>query len=207
MLQLGLQKINKLLAANTGHWAGDRLICIGTGARRDELPPHVFTEEEEENILESGLCLWDYAEREFDNEPEGYERMTPDPRMSTIEKRQYQALTRHSEDYAWEKDPGQRWVLCNLTKRQYVRQSTVRAQDEAFAPSKAGFGGFLLSQICWSTDGSVAMQYGDIINGGWIGDRFEITTMDSMKDDGRRWEDVSDAIGDQMEAIYEAQGY
>ncbi|KAG8988825.1 hypothetical protein FRB94_000382 [Tulasnella sp. JGI-2019a] len=93
-------------------------------------------------------------------------------------------------------EPLEAAVLCNLSKREYVRQQAVEAHG------CAGFGAFLLSRICWSSDSSVSMAYeGDIHRGIWAGDRFEITTIDALRGGETNWKDISDEMGKEMAAI------
>lgn len=89
-------------------------------------------------------------------------------------------------------------MLCNLTKKEYVHK------EEIIEHGKAGFGGFLLSRICWGS-GSISMQYGGGLNQGeWAGNRFEITTMDRISGGLRGWKDVGEEPGDVMAEIWES---
>lgn len=98
-------------------------------------------------------------------------------------------------------DPqGIQWILCNLTKRQYVLRSTL---DDV---GIAGFGHFLLSRICWSGayDPSYTDWDKDVVRGVWAGDRFEITTTDRVKDftDGG-WRNVGEETGKELTVMWD----
>lgn len=205
MLELGLQRVNQLLTALASPWAGDRLICIGDYARNKDMPRNVLTRDEWEHLDEAKVTLFSHAFSAF-RKPRGNNLLTSNRThtgLSPIEKRQFRALLRRSKSCAWDEDRIRNWVLCNLTKREYVRQETVDAHKKAHGKA-AGFAGFLLSRICWSSDPSVSMSYnGDIHRGVWAGDRFEITTIDLLREGEKEWKDVSHEMGKEMAEIWE----
>ncbi|KAG9004668.1 hypothetical protein FRB93_010158 [Tulasnella sp. JGI-2019a] len=115
-------------------------------------------------------------------------------RLSQVERQQYRTVV----NMAGESPSAS--VLCNLSKREYLRQETIKAHG------RAGFGTFLLARICWSWDPSVSMKYtGGIHRGIWAGDRFEITTIEAMKGGVTNWKDVSEEMGKEMATIWEIE--
>ncbi|KAI0758182.1 hypothetical protein C8Q74DRAFT_1373214 [Fomes fomentarius] len=82
-------------------------------------------------------------------------------------------------------------VVCNLSKREYIC-------TERLDPSMhLGVEHALLSQICWSDDQDVSMICSkqvaqQLVHGPWAGDKFCVTTLESMPSaEGREWKDVS----------------
>ncbi|KAG8982926.1 hypothetical protein FRB94_014690 [Tulasnella sp. JGI-2019a] len=199
LLELGLDRIDQLLSMSAAHWAGDRLICIGDYARNDDMPPGMLTEEERAFLEDEDIKLYEYA-RNYSGATDSrwYWLLAGDydfvGQLSPIERAQYRAIVYTADKGV--KDA----VLCNLSKREYLRHEAVKAHGHA------GFGNFLLSRICWSSDGSVSMCYeGDIHRGVWAGDRFEIVSIDALEGGANSWKDVSDEMGKEMAAIWESE--
>ncbi|KAG8983390.1 hypothetical protein FRB93_007294 [Tulasnella sp. JGI-2019a] len=191
-----LSRINQLLPAFAGDWAGGRLICIGHSTRNDDMPPGVLTPEEQAILEIRDTNLFDYADEFTEAILHGlpcgiwaFNRKLP-----WVESRQYLAIVEKTGELLEDS------VLCNLSKRMYVRQETIDAHG------KAGMEEFLLSRICWSSDSSVTMKYeGGIHRGVWAGDRFEITTMDRLKGGADGWKDVGEEMGKEMAMLWETE--
>lgn len=109
-------------------------------------------------------------------------------------------------------------ALCNLSKRQYVREAAVEDLVTALKARKdknsteKGYGPMptlwqaLLFQICWSSDPSVAMSCThDIHRGAWAGDRFEVNYLDELEkaEDFADWVDVSEEVVCILDDIWE----
>lgn len=96
-------------------------------------------------------------------------------------------------------DEMQDQILCNLTKREFIRASIVSLIEQPIT-----LGQILISQICWSWDSSASMvdPYKDIHHGRWAGNRFEITTADRVKDLGE-WEDITDEIAEKVQKLWD----
>ncbi|KAG8989067.1 hypothetical protein FRB94_014691 [Tulasnella sp. JGI-2019a] len=199
LLELGLDRVNQLLSMTAAHWAGDRLICIGDYAKNHDMPPGVLTDEEKAFLEDEGLNLYGYAgyfDEVHDNRWSHFLRgdTTFVYRLSSVEIDQYREIVGTANDDVEDV------VLCNLSKREYLRQDAVKAHG------RARFGNFLLSRICWSSDGSVSMCYkGDIHRGIWAGDRFKITPINALEGGVDNWKDVSDEMGKEMAAVWESE--
>lgn len=108
------------------------------------------------------------------------------------------------------------WVLCNHTKRQYVRASTIAKlsgypdDPQPFLPNcRVDLGHALLTRICWSTSDDIAISRNPtkLHRGLWVGDRFSVTTLDRcVPVEGRpEWTDVSDEVARDLIQIYRAE--
>lgn len=94
-------------------------------------------------------------------------------------------------------------VLCNLSKNEYVRAegcARVGLEDrdgkQALAETGSTLWHMLLACICWSSSNITNMGYKGGVglhNGRWAGDRFAITTLESMVqlEDGAVWTDIT----------------
>ncbi|KAI0083570.1 hypothetical protein BDY19DRAFT_910509 [Irpex rosettiformis] len=102
------------------------------------------------------------------------------------------------------------WALCNLSKGEYVRADAVAALTDSdgsnpFFEGYINLGQALLSQICWLSDGSIAMCCGgDLHRSRWAGDRFEVTTMDKLSLN-ITWKDVSGEVTETLEMIWKSE--
>ncbi|KAI0758206.1 hypothetical protein C8Q74DRAFT_1373235 [Fomes fomentarius] len=83
-------------------------------------------------------------------------------------------------------------VVCNLVKREYICTAPLDPSMHL------GVEQALLSQICWLDDWSVSIASSEkaatkLVQGPWAGDKFCITTLESMPPagEGRQWKDVS----------------
>ena len=79
-------------------------------------------------------------------------------------------------------------ILRNISKRQYVRRSTLlkmcKACPKRWKISSVDLGHVVISRVCWSSDGSISMAYDGGIRGVWAGDHTVLISplrMQSMK--------------------------
>jgi hypothetical protein len=93
-------------------------------------------------------------------------------------------------------------VLCNLTKKVYVRTQALDALNLE-ARGRIGLHQALLCRVCWSSDGSTSMRTSvDLHRGAWAGDRFEIMTMSSLAArSDLEWKEVSEELANEIEKI------
>lgn len=98
-------------------------------------------------------------------------------------------------------------LLCNLTKRQYLRSEMFVGGGDVVRD----FGRALLSQICWSTDPSISMRWnGNIHRGRWAGDAFDVVRATEIAQDWGNhlatsgWKDVSSEVLQEMQLIWES---
>ncbi|KAJ7152109.1 hypothetical protein C8R46DRAFT_1007344 [Mycena filopes] len=100
-------------------------------------------------------------------------------------------------------------VLRNLSRRQYVRESVLVALKEKYAGQgimdNLGFGTVVMSRICLSLTDSESVAYdGDIHQGVWAGDRFDVVSENEFLEGDAAWCDASDEVSEEVEAIYMA---
>lgn len=99
------------------------------------------------------------------------------------------------------------WVLCNLSKREFVKNDDVSTN---FQGRKIGLGHCLLARISWSSQDHTAMSYENkdrsIHRGVWAGDRFMVTTLNEVMalEDAKQWKDVTEEVSDELDAIWES---
>ncbi len=106
-------------------------------------------------------------------------------------------------------------VLCNLSKAEYVRGDRLRKmqweenwQGNRYKES-LGLAHALIARICWSPGDSPL--YGckgidkQLAKGPWAGDRFSITTLETMPQpkDAKEWTDVTAEVGELLFGIWE----
>ncbi|KAK7688651.1 hypothetical protein QCA50_008189 [Cerrena zonata] len=236
---VGYRCIQMRNAREFPQWAGDRLICVGDYALASGLPEDVFTEDE---LEEFRLTI----KGENRNEDDDEFRWARVPLGDVLVYNEWQWVTIRSQRfYRWDEtflhdqlrcpsndlmktlfdhlnlaemlyDATQEWVLCNLTKCEFIRAAAI-AQLTGTKNAKGPFigkgmtlGQVLIAHIAWSDDPSVAMMIGyepgsDIHRGRWAGDRFEITTTDRVKNLVEEWKDISDEAAKRMETIWEAE--
>jgi hypothetical protein len=101
------------------------------------------------------------------------------------------------------------WVLRNLTRRQYVRESPLRAEGmpRKWDGKPLGLEDILLTQVCWSSDSSASMpEYnGDLTLGPWAGDRVDIKKVDILSL-GKGWRDVTNELVGRLAKIWNSAG-
>ncbi|KAG8991158.1 hypothetical protein FRB94_012703, partial [Tulasnella sp. JGI-2019a] len=185
LLELGFNQINRLLKSFAAHWAGvlsPEEMAMITDDSDEDYNLYSYVEDNFEVVDRNRLSNLLQGDIDFTH------------RLSQVERQQYRTVV----NMAGESPSAS--VLCNLSKREYLRQETIKAHG------RAGFGTFLLARICWSWDPSVSMKYtGGIHRGIWAGDRFEITTIDAMKGGVTNWKDVSEEMGKEMATIWEIE--
>ncbi|KDQ16576.1 hypothetical protein BOTBODRAFT_129935 [Botryobasidium botryosum FD-172 SS1] len=218
LLDIGRDRVCALLRCTVAPWAGDRLICIGEEANSDDLPDGMLTATEmqqlesfttkdcaewcEGDVVEPAN-LYFFADAKY-RAPKDYGYSSPGftQRLSTSERVQYGRLLKSM--HLSESDHPR--ILCNLSKREYVRLGAVAglAKDTLAHPWFPGdrwkFGAALVSRICWS---SIPISDADSSThrGVWAGDRFEITTLDTFPhcpDGEAGWKDVSEEMAQHL---------
>jgi hypothetical protein len=218
----------RLIAASLS-WAGGRIICVGDYLENDDIPDHLLSPEEKAEFTR----LDDNKDEDEDGESQHY-TLYNYPWAESAGDRAIFSVRRLFESYMLSGPLGWRGhsvlrslvntefeyappepapaMLRNLSRHQYVRESALvswreAAQAEIKETRDVGFGHIVLSRICFSTSGSVAMVYdGDIHRGVWAGDRLDIVAESEFSDDDRSaWTDVSDEVLKEMEAIWRSE--
>lgn len=103
--------------------------------------------------------------------------------------------------------PDQPWILRNLTTKQIAHAEAIAIKPEFIHGPHIeglGFGHVVLSRISWSST-MQTMHWGSmreqVTNGGWVGHRFDITTVArhlKETNDGSGWTDASDEVAKQV---------
>jgi len=171
------------IARNIGFWAGARIACIRGDAKYylheaklDPVPWKTQNDQGEPiDLVEICQGLENFRPANIPN--------TQDPRMNShLFSRFFQPIPA----------TGSRWALCNLSKRQYV---VVRNANWAT------LGQLLVSQICWAPGLDFRRWRGAAERGNWVGDRFEITTLDRLSGGPEGWTDVSKELRQEMNTV------
>lgn len=235
LVTVGLNRVIEVQINRLRDCVGTRLICLGHGALDEEYPENLksFVEQEiahvrpddypeyPEDRLFYALACETFEKLRFDS-------YSKDKHMDYNEKTFFLWTLRKtfSEDKAfenaiqdllypedWSQEPMTK-VLCNTSKRHYVRQT---ALDDLYARrddggsedyklvDKPNLGHALLSQICWSSDASLSMHNTSIYQGAWVGDRFEVISVDDLekKKDFSEWVDVSNNIVELLDGLWD----
>lgn len=196
----GHQRMYELICLCQQRWKGDRIICLGDYARDDDLPKGLWSETELEELQDKKLDVYRFKQIEYS--PKAYWRPRHDAllRLSPKESEVYKSIALERPNFRHDDNAKERqWVLCNLSKQQYVRADALAAHSKAtpdgpFIPRSLGLGNVLLSLICWSSDPSISMHFNDdLTRGAWAGNRFEVTTLDRLSPPlaSGSWRDVS----------------
>ncbi|KAA1477019.1 hypothetical protein DENSPDRAFT_933415 [Dentipellis sp. KUC8613] len=211
-------------------WAGDRIICIGDYTQLDDYPPALTATDTERFTDERGLYL--IAREEYQ------EIFLRKGAWATLgEVRQRRRLRKLLElDLALPNDrrgrpasriftqcvvrqdiPQDRLVLRNFSKREYVRYDALPTDmtHEHWTGGQVDLGLAMHSQICWSSDPGIGMDYdGGLHRGPWAGDRFDIAPIDELRELEKQkdeegnlmvWTDASERVADELEAILESE--
>ncbi|KAI0707287.1 hypothetical protein C8Q76DRAFT_818212 [Earliella scabrosa] len=222
--------IRESQAHYSARWRHCRIACIGEYAKFEDLPQGLLKDEDialirskraaRESMNYGGVnaiareeaWLW----RGAFTYKEHWENTRWLARMRPVEREMLMLV--FSVTYAPERKD---WVLCNHSKKQYVRASVIAqlsGHPNDLQPfllnCKVDLGHALLTRICWSSVDDVSLNEDrnptKIHRGPWAGDRFSITTMDRSVLDPEeggehQWTDVSHEVARDLIQIYRAQ--
>ncbi|TFY67705.1 hypothetical protein EVJ58_g1464 [Rhodofomes roseus] len=223
---IGQKRMYDELLAYHAPWHLERIICVGDYLQGDDLPPNILKEHEKESL--SG----DFPDSEYG--PHGarlyhagdtwinisypktlWRKRTSvtKGRLSGAERREVHNMVR--ADFSWDGRRETEWILCNWTRAEYVRTSGVArltdsAIDGPWTDNFLSLGHVLLTQICWSSDPSIAMAYeGPLHRGRWAGHYIAITTVDQLTENisfsaKKNWVDVTKEVIAQVLEIWRA---
>ncbi|KZT03205.1 uncharacterized protein LAESUDRAFT_762185 [Laetiporus sulphureus 93-53] len=236
---IGQARVYELACKTTAPWAGDRVICAGDYMRWHDLPVGMLSESELYEYRSQDEDEGDGDSNEeydsYTNNPRNFHDVRwreapsrhsePDVlnissihdayfhyNVSSFEREEFSRRQKPQYSIDLSKDETHGWVLCSISKREYVRASVVAALTGSSAKMPRGIGGrggfglghVLMSQICWSSDDSISMRYkGDLHRGRWAGDRLSITTMDRL-DNHEAWKDTSEEVVKKITKIWDA---
>lgn len=210
LFSMGVRRVLQMQEAKIATWVGDRFICLGDAFDWVALPEGVKSFAVHELGLkdEELPSFWNLVQDHFSALPEPWE-VDSLLKSCTIEPRSdsdfVQRFVRSEEYDAYKKllvpeyESSTPWVLCNAAKHEYLQVQhaalTMGCDSDDFTPFWIGdkdssLAQLLLLSIFWSenVDLEGADDYGN-----WVGDRFEITTMDKM-DKKAEWTDVTDRM-------------
>lgn len=222
--------IRAYLAFPCGIWAGNRIICVGDYTESKDYPPNVLTESEKAKF-EGGLSesesgdedyehffsnLYGLADARYQEVREWQSNLARELIGHAFELGEWHRLPKSSRSQISNDLLGyklsdlypedQPWVLRNLTTHEYVRSEAVAIKPEHIHGPNIDFFGFaqvLCSRICWSTTGWSKDR--DTHRGVWAGHRFDITTLDRLKQGAMEcteWKDVSEEVMNEMEIVF-----
>ncbi|KAH9899414.1 hypothetical protein C8Q73DRAFT_638999, partial [Cubamyces lactineus] len=200
-------------------WRDCRIICIGDSmGDEDELPAGILTESEREKQISCYSTLVETVKNDrfeqlkhFQSDtgsaalwkkrawgPHGYTSMAPDATF-WADIWMLGGLHQHAEQVSTTSQVD-REVLCNVSKREYVRDLALYDPE---IPQCVTLAHALITLICWSRSADYALAYNiqavrDMKRGRWAGDRFRIETEDALADlkrQGEDWTDITEEVG------------
>ncbi|KAK7688678.1 hypothetical protein QCA50_008216 [Cerrena zonata] len=215
---IGYNCLQKRYCEDLGEWAGDRLICLGDYFSKEDLPEGVSvedvkglepfgSEEEEEEEDEGSTCTYvEWSSPCFP--PSNYYDWKFSSSLSALSRSLYFPLVSVNVVY----DMDREWILCNLTKHEYIRGRAIadmtgtENSNGPFMGDRLNLGTVLITRICWSSELNTSLSHNpeNIHRGAWAGHRIKITTVDKINDDLSTWKDISDVVVKDIEAIWEA---
>ncbi len=214
LLRIGQKTCISRIAETEGRWVGARLICIRDigqwpKARRILDPPTRSTGSNREDAIDLAplykkIVAPDISLLDIENDNSScatggrygaylqQKRPQPELRKWLLSKLELELFRRFENET---EEPSSPWVLCNLTKRHYVVYDDIRnmAWDELAQ--------VLITQICWAPGGQSGGWKTAPQQGRWVGDRFEITTLDRLRRGVKPWVDISEELLGELEAI------
>ncbi|KAJ7205975.1 hypothetical protein GGX14DRAFT_568429 [Mycena pura] len=191
-------------------WAGDRIICIGDSLRNEDIPEGLLSAEEKKDLL---INDYNHERRSLYDYPFNETTELGPLSLTTLLSKQWshwwacpdmRVFHRLCEDSPKLLPLRAPRVLRNLSRQQYVRESTTLAKYRRGTMDEiddVGFGGVLLFRICLSSSISVESYTTDIaVRGVWVGDRFDVVSADWLET-ASGWTDVSDEALKEVEAL------
>ncbi|KAI0321239.1 hypothetical protein OF83DRAFT_358192 [Amylostereum chailletii] len=206
----GRDRLQELVmqAASSSSWSGGRIICLGDNA--STLPPGMLTDTEKERLegLRVSQEMDTASEVLYEIGSEGYRRGGQRDLTSNL----CFSWTRPSDDLytRWRisrrhrsrgstlirsveltRPEGKIWVLCNISKREYVRVDalasiTNASPESAFINDGCNLGMAIVILTAWTYEGGDE----DVGCGPWAGDRLQIIPFDTLAD-AEGWKDIS----------------
>lgn len=206
---VGLSHIEKHIVDSLAPWAGQKIICVSGKSDPHDFPPNILsaTEAEEVKELSKAYDLNTFSIRH------NYKKIGGLPLSQRLlrwfldyEASHHMGSANRAEIMMGLKPEilefyprNQRWILRNLTTREYVRGEVIALKDEFIHGPQIeifGFAEVLISRICWSTEPEKIGGADNITRGKWAGHRFDITPLAWLKEKhgGEGWKDVSNDI-------------
>lgn len=181
---IGQDRVEALVNPFEGSWAGDRIICVGDYA--DSLPPGVVVDADQDNNLYhtakqqfKELPVDPNGLPEYMDDPDFLDSMSEDDFTRFINVAQAADRSSRATNHNIEIET----VLCNLTRHEFIKESTVAKV------LGADLGHMLVRKISWSDEWDCGLG-----GGSWAGDKCEVTTLDQIKDGGQGWKDIGQEL-------------
>jgi hypothetical protein len=217
---VGLSHIEEHIINSLAPWAGEKIICVGDKSDPHDFPPDLLSVTEAEEVKQlnkvydlksfsirntykkiGGPALSQRLQRWFlDYEASHY--MGPANRAEIMMGLKPEILEFYPRN--------QRWILRNLTTREYVRGEVIALKEEFIHGPQIevfGFAEVLISRISWSTEPEVIGGGDHITRGKWAGHRFDITPLVWLQEKHGKetWRDVSNEILREIDLILGGQ--
>ncbi|KDQ11610.1 hypothetical protein BOTBODRAFT_189787 [Botryobasidium botryosum FD-172 SS1] len=208
LLAAGQGRLCALLRVREAHWAGDRIVCISQSTKNQDLPKGMLTAAETQELLafdakddcenkDGRTDLYRFAAGNYwrPRRSHNFEYFEFIRKLLPYEKECHNRLVEATGSFT-----SNDLVLCNLSKREYVRLKALKAAtglpvDKPWLYNRVhDLGMVLLTRICWMPVGSWKHNGGSWDKGEWAGDRFEITTVDAVDariEKGEAWRGAS----------------
>ncbi|KAI0751178.1 hypothetical protein C8Q80DRAFT_1268458 [Daedaleopsis nitida] len=240
LLAIGKRHILRATSEHYAPWAGCRLVSLGElTPSLDDLPEGLLTPAERKEIEVTeipSLCEFGEYDRSLGNFANEFythvfsinwrmDRINAASRLADQLRRpppaddgmHAAARARDAKMFSTLYGDGRRAtypegtrVLCNISKGEYVRQ------DGLTVPNYVNLVHALLARICWSSTADVGMiqqdDFQDVLTrGSWAGDRFCITTLESLPDliTGVKmaWKDVTSDVRELLSEVWQKNGF
>lgn len=223
----GFSRVLELQAVAYANWAGHHVIQLGDYTQCNDLPRSVqelcnsYLEKRPEDASEIGGGSFWLSIVDEDFKPVHRCRYSVEHLRSTSRNPRDWSAKGFGKDWKPYREmmvpkyeSSHPWVLCNISKGEYIRASVIAAltdmdESKPFISTQRGgtinLGYALLSQICWSSDPSTSMRYDSgLCRGRWAGDRFEVTSMDKL-DPQIAWKDISKRVARLLKNILKSE--
>ncbi|KZT18857.1 hypothetical protein NEOLEDRAFT_1246212 [Neolentinus lepideus HHB14362 ss-1] len=194
---IGFARVLELVKKHPAPWEGQRLIFVGDYT--EDLPDGLLKPEETQEF-EKFSTFYKFAYERYTESYRAYGKWGFSRPLRWNEREAFGLLAypgilgysgfEYSSSYYRDR----KWLLCNLSKKEYVRSSKILDT----VADAIHLGDVLLSQIFCSTHPSTSMCYeGDLHRGAWAGDCFVVWSVEELeqheKKDGT-WKDVSEEV-------------
>ncbi|THG95691.1 hypothetical protein EW026_g6006 [Hermanssonia centrifuga] len=218
-LRLGHKYIGKEMKDSLGRWAGGRLVWItdmGTRVHDVHFPAGILTGAEMTELLRfpgrakvhkeelrAELRVGDWIKQKFRrvdpiSRPKFY-WSSSGSRLKGFDGTMFTKLA--TPQYRMTGCEHHCWVLCNESKREYIRAAALAEVDRKSPGAKenSGLALYVMNFIPWKPDYQ-PVTFEDPHRGPWAGDRFRITTLDDIAGlEENKWKDITDEA---VETLY-----
>lgn len=217
---VGLAHIEEHIIASLAQWAGEKIICVSDKSDPRDFPPDILSPKEAEEVKELNK-VYDLNSSSIRNT---YKKIGGPSLSQRLQKwflnhevSRYMGSADRAEIMMGLKPeilefyPGdRRWILRNLTTREYVRGDVIALKEEFIHGPQIevfGFAEVLISRISWSPQPEKIGGGNNITRGKWAGHRFDITPLAWLKEKYSKetWKDVSNEVLREIDLILGGQ--